>query len=162
MVGYYNNTFLLNGEKIVMSLANGALDIVVTKNPTENWDSKQGDHFTGMQIKPDEWEDLFQNVLQSPQIRFNVGNETFNTYYERQRTVFQSDLENKGFEMLGRIWDIYQDAYYMPSEINKLLEECLKIQQVSQSAKAMSALKKIICACRKALDTKSGIFFASD
>lgn len=144
-----------------MSGVNGALDILVMKNPGE-WYEGNGDFNTGLQIEPQEWEELFFNVLHAPQNETKLVGENFSKYFTRSKKIFQENLQEQGYEMLGRIWDIYQDAEYCPKEINQLYEECLEIQQRTQNKYALSALKKLIFGCQEALKIKSGLFLSSD
>lgn len=140
----------------------GTLDIAVKKNPFGEWDESKGDHHTDLGIEPDEWEQLFFNVLQAPQDVIYFDGEDMSEYYKRRERLFQENLKNKGYEMLGRIWYIYRDASYLPSEINKLLEECLEVQKKTNNVPALSALKKLIIGCNKALEIGSGLRLLSD
>lgn len=136
------------------------LDIVVTKSPF----SKPGDkeNFdTGREISIDEWYELFHNVLEVPEIkRHDV--ETSSDFLVRREISFQEDMISKGYEMMGRIWYIFRDVFYLPSEVNKLLEECLEIQQKTKNELVLSALENLIFACNQALKVKSGIWLISD
>lgn len=140
----------------------GTLDIAVMMNPFGEWNASAGDHHTNLGIKPWEWEDLFFNVLQAPQYETHDDGEKFAEHHERQERLFKEDLKDKGYEMLGRIWDIYQDAEFLPSEIDKLLAECLEVQQKTQNVHALSALENLILASRLSLEIKSGLRLLSD
>jgi hypothetical protein len=109
-----------------------------------------------------EWLELFENVLQAPVEIERLEDENFQDYHARRERLFQEDLTGKGYEMLGRIWYIFSDAFFHPSEIDKLLEECLELQQKTEYKHALSALEKLIHACNEALKVKSGIFLACD
>jgi hypothetical protein len=138
----------------------GTLSIAVTKSPfskpsdEENFDIDQ-------EIYLDEWEELFRNVLEVPEIKIHEG-ESSADFVDRQERSFQEYLMTKGYPMLGRIWFIYRDAFYDPSDVNKLLAECLELQQKAANEPALSTLKKLIFACREALRVKSGIWLISD
>jgi hypothetical protein len=138
----------------------GTLDIAVTKSPFAK-PSDKANFDTGRQIYLDEWDELFRNVLEVPEVKRHVD-EDYNNYAERQKTLFQENLANKGYEMLGRIWFIYSNVFYTPSEINKLLTACKEIKQKTKNALALSALESLIFACNEALKVKSGIWLVSD
>ena len=76
--------------------------------------------------------------------------------------MFQEDLTSKGYDKLGRIWYLFRDAFYAPSEETGLLEECLELRQKTESRDAVSALEKLIFACREALKVDSGVFLICD
>ncbi len=137
------------------------LGISVIKNP-ESEQTDEENFYTGRWIWVDEWEELFQNVLHAPiEIKPNKG-ESFLDFQARREKLFQEDLTSKGYEMLGRIWYIFSDAFFAPSEVDKLLKECLELQQKTENKKALSALEKLIFACNQALKVKSGVFLFCD
>lgn len=123
---------------------------------------KQESLWLNQWIESDEWEELFQNVLHAPIDIEQIEGEPYLEFEDRQKRLFQEDLTGKGYEMLGRIWDILSDAFFAPSEVDKLLKECLEIQQKTENKNALSALEKLIFACHEALKVKSGIFLACD
>lgn len=136
------------------------LDIVVTKSPlTKPSDEENFD--IGRYISVDEWHELFHNVFGVPEIERPIDEDRV-AFLERRERLFKENLTSKGYEMLGRIWYILRDVYYLPSEIDKLLEECLEIQQKTQNELALSALQNLIFACNKALKVKSGVWLVSD
>jgi hypothetical protein len=138
-----------------------SLDIAVTKSPfrkptdNENFD-------IGRCLEIDEWQQLFENVLQAPVEIERFENEDPSNLLIRKERLFQEDLTNKGYEMLGRIWYYFRDVFYTPSEVTELLAECLKIQQRTQNKFALSALESLIFACNEAIKVNSGIWLISD
>ncbi len=138
-----------------------ALDITITKSPfgkpidKENFD-------TGRWIEIDEWQQLFENVLQAPVEVQRFKDETRADFLVRKERLFKEHLTNNGYEMLGRIWYHLRDAFYAQSEVIKLLEECLSIKQKTQNKLALSALESLIFACNEAIQVKSGIWLVSD
>jgi hypothetical protein len=64
--------------------------------------------------------------------------------------------------MLKRIWYILNNAFYTPSEISQLLEECLEIQRKTRNELALSGLESIIFACREALKVEIEIILSSE
>lgn len=118
--------------------------------------------YTGRWIEFDEWEDLFQNALHAPVELERLEGEDRADFLARREKLFREDLTNKGYGMLSRIWYIFRDTFYAPSEVDKLLAECLDVQQKTESQNALSALEKLIFACHEALKVKSGVFLCSD
>lgn len=141
---------------------NGTLKIAVMMNPFGEWETNKGDHHTDLEIDPEEWEELFFNVLDAPRAWKHIDGQLVCESFERQERLFKEDLRDKGYEMLRRIWHIYRDAEYLPSEVNQLLAECLEVQQKTQNVHALSALEKLILASREALELKSGLCLLSD
>jgi hypothetical protein len=137
------------------------LDISVMKNP-EHEQTDEEHFYTGRWIEFYEWEDLFQNVLHAPVDLERLEGESRPDYLSRREKLFREALTNKGYEMLSRIWYIFRDTFFAPSEVNKLLGECLELQEKTQNPKALSALEKLISASQAALKVNSGIFLASD
>ena len=137
------------------------LSISIEKNPLSNQVDNEN-FYTGRWIEFNEWHDLFQNVLQAPIEIEQLDGEDSSDFLDRRERLFQADLTSKGYEMLGRIWYIFRDAFYAPSEVRKLLEECLEVQHKTENKNALSALEKLIFACNEALKVKSGIFLSCD
>ena len=101
-------------------------------------------------------------ILMTPiEIEYLEG-ESDEDFLSRRERLFQEDLIGKGYEMLGRIWYIFRDAFYAPSEVRKLLEECLDVQLKAESNEALSALEKLIYACNEALRVNSGVLLICD
>ena len=117
---------------------------------------------THRELELDEWDELFIDVLHAPVEVERVAGEDRAAFLNRQKALFQEDMKAKGYEMLGRMWYVFRDTYYSPTEVDKLLEECLEIRQRTETPKALSALEKLIYACHEALRVKSGIFLACD
>lgn len=140
----------------------GSLRIASMRHPEGEWDPSRGDHHLTVEIEPWEWEELFFNVLGAQHWEALVEGEGIENYNKRQELRFAQNLSTKGYEMLGRISDIYQDVAYLPSEVNKLSEECLNIQKETDNAAALSALRKLVFACDDAQATGSGLRLISD
>lgn len=137
-----------------------SLDIAITKTPVRKpVDSENFD--TGRYIGVDEWYELFHKTLKIPEISPNQD-ESFIDFENRRKRLFQDNMTNKGYKMLGRIWYYFSDAFYDSSEVSRLLEECLEIQKFTQSAQSKSAIENLIFACNEALKVKSGIWLISD
>lgn len=140
----------------------GILDIAIKRNPDGEWDPTAGDYHSDLGIDAVEWEKLFFDSLGAPKWEIFTEGEDVNQYYERQKTLFQKVLTNKGYPMMGRIWRIYQDVEYYPFEISQLLSECIEIQEAIDDPKAHATLDKLISACADALKTNSGLVLLSD
>lgn len=146
-----------------MNKENGSLDISIMRNPLGKWNEDRGDRFTGLQIKPDEWADLFLSVLHVPEsIMFRSQSETFEERAYRYEKSFRTHVTGKGYEMLSRISDIYQDSKFLPSEVNQLKDECVALQELTHNSKACSALRKLILGCEEAVKNGSGLVLLSD
>ena len=144
-----------------MSLENGALDICVVKDPVGG--DTVGDRFTGMQLTPSEWAAIFHNVLKVPEeFTFEDFEQQPQDIYERQEQLFRSFVLSKGYEMLSRIWDIYQDALFLPSEVDALQKECRELEHTTLDRLALSGLKKLRLASEQAIDAESGLALFSD
>ncbi len=137
------------------------LSIAVENDPLNDQINEQN-FGTSRLIECDEWEDLFHNVLQAPVEIERLKGEDRAAYLDRRERLFQEYLSGKGYEMLGRIWYIFRDVFYAPSEVDKLLRECLDVQQKTESKPALSALEKLIFGCNEALRVNSGVFLGCD
>jgi hypothetical protein len=141
-------------------MGNGTLQLAVIMNPFGEWDPNKGDHHTDLEIEEDEWCELFYKVLGVPERWKEVDGQL--EPVEFSEAQFKEILTGKGYPMLGRIWFMYRDANYLPSEVSKLLEECLKIQKKTENVSALSALGKLIAACYEAIKINSGLCLLSD
>lgn len=137
------------------------LGISITTDP-ESVHVDEQNFSTHRELEIDEWDELFIDVLHAPVEVERVAGEDRAAFLNRRKLLFQEDMKAKGYEMLGRMWYVFRDAYYSPTEVGKLLEECLEIRQRTEISKALSALDKLIYACHEALRVKSGIFLACD
>jgi hypothetical protein len=139
-----------------------ALTIVVEINPGEVIGINEQNFSTRKEIYHDEWGDLFDNVLHAPvEIQRFEGEERVE-YLDRRERLFREDLINKGYKMLGRIWYIFRDVFYSPSEVDALLQECMELKSTTESEAALSALEKLIFGCHEALRVKSGVSLICD
>jgi len=137
------------------------LGISIEQSPQSGLNDEEN-FYTGRWIEFNEWQDLFQNVLQAPVDLERLQGEDRAAYLSRREKLFREDVTNKGYEMLSRIWYIFRDAFFAPPEVNKLLEECLELQQKTRNKDASVALEKLIFACHEALRVKSGVFLFCD
>ena len=137
------------------------LDIFIEKFP-QSYRIDGEKFYAGRSINADEWEGLFENVLHAPVELERLEGETHEEYFFRMEKVFREDVTNKGYEMLSHIWAMFSDAFFAPSEVSKLLEECLELQRTTENQNALSALEKLIYVCHEALKVKGGIFLACD
>ena len=139
-----------------------SFNICIMKNPMGEWDSSHGDRHLDFHFDGKDYIELsnLRGIKLAPMEKLK-GESSFD-YDERTKKRFLETAKEKGCEMLGRIWFWYDDASYLPSEINKLLEECLKLKEKAQNPDQLIAMDKLITACEEALKTDSGIFLGSD
>ena len=132
------------------------------ENPKSNWDASQGDRHLNFDFDGQDFTEL-QNFLD---IRLQETkqreDESYEEHEEKLKNEYLKIATEKGYEMLGRIWYWYESVSYLPSEINHLLEECLKFKEHSQNQNQLTAANKLITASNEALKSSSGIFLASD
>lgn len=138
----------------------GSLRIVIKKNPLGNWDPSLGDHHLNVEIEPDEWEELFFDLVGagSSQVQAVETSEINNDTENRK----DSDFRRREYPLLARISDIYRDVVYLPPEISSLHSECLRAQKNTEQAGALSALRKLLVASEKALASGAGLRLLSD
>jgi hypothetical protein len=137
-------------------------DVVIMKNPLGEWNIKNGDRQTDLFIDWKEFEAIqnFINVKLPPFEK--LEGESWLEHNDKLKKRFINAASEKGYEMLGRFWYEYDDAFYLSSELGKLREECLKIINVSQNSDLISAANKILEACDDAAKTDSGLLFGCD
>ncbi|MGI8670039.1 MAG: hypothetical protein ACR2J3_09380 [Aridibacter sp.] len=132
------------------------------ENPVDNWDESQGDRHLDFDFDYDDFTVLHNYLnLQLP-IAEQQKNEDYAEFEERLKNEHIEAAKERGYEMLGRIWYWYETVSYLPSEINQLFEECLKLKNNAQNTAQAKAMDKLITACNEANTTNSGIFLASD
>lgn len=136
------------------------LSIAITNSPFRK-PSDQKNFDIDQEISIDEWDELFLNFLKVPDITPR-NNESRKDFLDRRERTFQEILTSKGYEMLGRICHFSRDAFFAPTEMGKLLEECVDAQQKTQNEYALTALEKLIFACNEALRVKNGIWLVAD
>lgn len=131
-------------------------------NPVDNWDESQGDHHLDFEFDGIDFDELrsFLDIKLPPTKQ--LDDESYVDHENRIKNEYLQAAKEKGYEMLGRIWYWYESVSYFPSEINQLLEECLRFKEKAQNSAQLTASNKLITACNEALKTSSGIFLASD
>ena len=137
------------------------LGIAIANDP-ESAHTDEQNFNTHLELELDEWDGLFENVLQAPLEIERLAGEDRAAFLDRREKLFKEDLTAKGYEMLGRIWYVFRDVYYSPNEVERLLAECLEVKLKTENPKAQSALEKLISASQAALKVRSGIFLACD
>lgn len=127
-----------------------------------NWSESRGDHNLDFAFDHRDFIEL-QNFLdvKLPPID-KIEGEDYIEYNDRIKDKYVDKARERGYQMLGRIWDWYDSVIYLPNEIKLLLEECLKLKEKSQNSYQLVAINKLIMACKEALKTDSGIFLGSD
>lgn len=66
------------------------------------------------------------------------------------------------YPLLSRLNDFYGDAVYQPREIDALLVECMRAEQVASDPMAVRGLDKLIRIARWAQKSNRGIYFLGD
>ena len=147
--------------------------ISIIKNPVYIWDQRrecnvidwnesQGDYNLEFEFDYNDFSALqnFIDIKLSP-AKQREG-ENYPEYEERLKNEYLDGAKDKGYEMLGRIWYWYESVCYLPSEINRLFQECVNVKNDNQNLKQVAAIEKLIFACKEAKKIKSGIFLGSD
>lgn len=131
-------------------------------NPVDNWDESRGDHPLGFEFDGIDFDELHNFLDIKLLTTKRTDGESCVDYENRMKIEYSIIAREKGYEMLGRIWYWYENVSYFPSEINQLLEECLRFKENARNSAQLVASDKLITACNKALQISSGIFLASD
>jgi hypothetical protein len=66
------------------------------------------------------------------------------------------------YPLLSRLNDFYGDAAYQPAEIDALLAECMRAEQIASDPRAIRGLDKLVRIARWAQKTNRGIYFVGD
>lgn len=140
---------------------NGALDICIVKNPLEGWDSSS-DRNIRLQLFYEEWASFFYDSIGVPKPQTYSSGELYHDYAKRQEELFSTDLSWKGFPLLSRICDIYQDATFLSEEVAVLRDECVRAEKVAQEELASNFIKKLMYGCDLAIKSESGLVLISD
>lgn len=126
---------------------NGTLHIAVVHDPAQ-WSEDAGDRDIRICFNSDDWESVFLKSLHCPVREPYSQGEDVNDWKERNRICFQRAIPQ--FPMLGRIFDMYEDYLFTPSEVEQLRAECLKAKAVALNPRANLGLRKMIHACEVA------------
>ena len=138
------------------------IDIVIMKNPLDEWHPEEGDRQTDFGLEWDEVEEIQKFINVPPSTIKQLKNEGYGNYQDRLKEEYLKTATQNGYEMLGRIWYYYDDAVYQSSEVNQLRNECVKVINESQNSKLTMILNKILTVCDDAMKTNSGLFFGCD
>ena len=132
----------------------------VLKRKLEGWDENTDQHPHIPDLDADRWGALFFNVLNCPEADPYIPGADINDHTERFRIQFQRHLSD--LPMLGRMWDFYNDAWYAPEEIERLREECLKVQAGASNTLALEGLGLLLRACDEASAARLGLLLVAD
>lgn len=126
------------------------------------WNESEGDRVLDFDFDATDFNALqdFLGIKCSP-AEHHEG-ESFGEQSIRLENEYLAAAKEKGFPMLGRIWDWYNCATYFSSEISALEAECLRIKNDAPDANLLKAVDKILAGCKEAAKTNSGLEFASD
>src|SRR5829696_8333634 len=116
---------------IAEGLGNGWLHPTVVRNVDTYWKGghTDDDFFVGFEFTHIDWEALFFGVLKCPEWGEMQDGEDYSAYRLREYERFQ--ICTSRFPMLGRIFDMYEDAGYTSDEVGQLREQCLKLQSAT-------------------------------
>ena len=121
-----------------------------------------GDRYLDLRLNGNEWEALFLNVLECPDVDevTLLPNEDTTEWQMRYARKFNQAIPT--YPMLGRMWDMFIYVSYNPDEIDRLRHECLKIQSTTSNEEAQAALTKLLAACDEASKLGFGLLFVPD
>ncbi len=150
------------GGYVAEGWGNGSLHPHVVRNPENYWNGghSEDDFYVGFDFHYWDWEALFAGVLNCPEWEPYVEGEDIMEREKREYARFQQCTSD--YPLLGRIFDMYQDAEYRADEVSQLREQCLRLQSRTNHAEGWRALAKLILACDKALERKLGLLLISD
>ena len=152
----------LEREFVAEGFGNGSLHPYVVRNPVSYWDDgyHKDDFYVGFDFHWVDWEALFWGALNAAERDEYVQGEDIIEFHERNRRKFEESIPE--YPLLGRIFDMYEDAVYEAEEVNQLREECLKAREGTEHAGAIKAANKLILACDKASERGLGLRLISD
>ncbi len=139
-----------------------SFSIFIEKNLGGEWDAAQGDRVLDFEFNGIDFDELRNLIGIKLSPIEKIEGESYINRQERLKQMYFEAAKKRGYKMLGRIWYFYDDAIYLSSEINQLLEECLKLKDKARNSGQSAAVDKLIIACNEALKTESGIFLGSD
>lgn len=141
------------------------LDIYLVHNP-DIWNRQplDGERGTDERLEYQEWEAIFFTELMGfcPYVSRSEMLEAENRGLRRDlyQQRFQEAIPE--YPLLGRMWDMYVDAFYKPEEVDSLLQECLKVKAKTKNTLALKGLDKLICGCIEASESKLALYLACD
>ena len=148
-------------EFVAEGWRNGSLHPYVLPDPDKFRESGVfAEDYVGFDFHWVDWESLFWGALNAARREEYVQGEDISEFEVRNRRRFQQSLF--AYPLLGRVFDMYEDADYQAEEIDQLREECLRVRRGTQHAPAIRALDKLILACNKASDRGIGLSLSSD
>ena len=139
------------------------MSLSIMKNPGEDkWDAAAGDYNLDFVIEGKDFDAIQRVIDVSFPPTERLENEGYDDYEKRLKERYLSAASEKGYPLLGRIWDWYDDAVYLSSDVARLRDECLKAQSESRAPEIVGAMNKLMTACERALALNSGIFVGAD
>lgn len=136
-------------------ILSGKLDIYLVRDvELITGNVKDGNRFLGIDFHGGDWKALFFRVLDCPKYTWPP------IEHEEYRERFQKHLAD--YPMLGRIWDMYEDALYRAEEVEAFRKECLRVQMITSNGEALAGLRKLIFACDEASKAGTGIGLIAD
>ncbi len=148
-----------NESDIFSGCGNGTLDTALVQDPAR-WNEGAGDRYIGVCFIDEDWESIFRQVLHCSEGEPYVEGEDVHQHWERNRRLFQKSIPD--YPMLGRIFDMYEDYVFTPTEVGRLRVECLKVKAMAANEAADLGLRKLIYACDEASRESLCLMFVCD
>ncbi|MES2462803.1 MAG: hypothetical protein V4671_19650, partial [Armatimonadota bacterium] len=105
-----------------------------------------------LDFHPADWEALFLETLGCPPYDPCRPEEDANQCRDRNRRLFRAAI--LGYPLLGRIYDLYEDALFSSEEVPLLREECERAKNQANHPGGIRALRKLIFAANEAIEAK--------
>ena len=139
------------------------MNICIIGNPLLELGEDERDRFTGKSISWDGWGDLFYDLLKVPPPVDYAAGEPFSDFEARKTSNFSQFVCEKGFPLLSRISDIYDDVIFQSDEIKELRNECITLQGYFAGTRpGAEVLRNLIAACDSAIVVGAGIILSGD
>ena len=152
----------LERQFVSEGFGNGSLHPHVVHDPISYWESGRhaDDVYVGFDFHWNDWEALFRTALNAAERDEYVQGEDIDEFHERNRRKFKDSIPD--YPLLGRMFDMYEDAAFEATELECLRSECLRVCNDAIHNDAVRAANRIILACNKASESGLGLLFISD
>lgn len=110
--------------------------------------------YIGYDIHPENIEALYFEGLQLPRWE-SIKAESIAEKTEIYQKSFQKSIAD--YPLISRVSDTDVKVIYAPEEVSQLREECGRVLDNTNDAKAVVALQKFYIACNKAVENQMGL-----
>lgn len=110
--------------------------------------------YIGYDIHPENIEALYFEGLQLPRWE-SIEAESIAEQTEIYQKSFQKSIAD--YPLISRVSDTDLKVAYLSEEVNQLREECRRVLDITNDAKAVAALQKFYIACNKAAEQQMGL-----